>query len=38
MTATYISVEKNIDSFEYYKKLWGSRGITGIRADSMTEG
>lgn len=38
MDATYISIEKNMEVFEYYKKLWGSRGITGIRADSMTDG
>lgn len=38
MNATYISIEKNVDIFEQYKKLWGSRGITGIRVASMTEG
>lgn len=38
MGATYISIEKNIEVFEKYKKLWGNRGITGIRVDTMTEG
>jgi DNA-binding response OmpR family regulator len=38
MSATYISIEKNIDVFEYYKRLWADRGITGIRADTMTVG
>ena len=37
MGAKYISVERNNVNFEYYKKLWGSRGIEGIRVDTMTE-
>lgn len=38
MDAVYISIEKNAAVFEEYKKLWSGRGITGIRADTMTEG
>jgi DNA-binding response OmpR family regulator len=38
MNATYISIEKNIKTFEFYKQLWGSRGIIGVRADTMTKG
>lgn len=34
----YTSIEKNVDIFEKYKRLWGSRGITGIKVDSMSEG
>ena len=34
----YISIEKNIEGFEMFKALWALRGITGIRADTMTEG
>lgn len=37
MDATYISIEKNTEVFELYKELWGNRGISGIRADTMTE-
>jgi hypothetical protein len=34
----YISIEKNIKIFELYKALWNQHGVTGIRADNMTEG
>jgi len=34
----YITIEKKLDNFEQYKQLWLMRGISGIRADSMTEG
>jgi len=34
----YISIEKNNEGFEFFKALWAARGITGIRADTMTEG
>lgn len=34
----YVSIEKNIEGFEFYKALWNMRGIVGIRADTMTEG
>ena len=33
----YISVEKNIDGFKFYEKLWKKRGISGIMATSMSE-
>jgi DNA-binding response OmpR family regulator len=34
----YISIEKNIEVFNFYKNLWSEHGITGIRAENMTEG
>lgn len=38
METIYISIEKNVDVFEQYKKLWSDLGIAGVRVDSMTEG
>ena len=34
----YISIEKNIEGFEFFKTLWQGRGIQGLMADNMTEG
>jgi DNA-binding response OmpR family regulator len=34
----YISIEKNIEGFEFYKVLWQERGIYGIIATTMTAG
>jgi len=34
----YISIEKNIEGFEFYKSLWQKLGVIGVRADTMTEG
>jgi DNA-binding response OmpR family regulator len=34
----YISIEKNIEVFNFYKNLWSEHGIIGIRAENMTEG
>jgi len=34
----YISIEKNIEGFEFFKGLWVALGVIGIRADSMAEG
>ena len=34
----YISIEKNTVVFELYRALWATRGITGVRAGTMTEG
>jgi len=33
-----ISIEKNKDTFELFRALWKSRGIDGIRVETMTEG
>ena len=38
MRMNYIAIETNVMGFEMYKALWSSRGINGIRANSMTEG
>ena len=38
MKCFYISVEKNLEGFEFYKGLWQKHGVEGIRVDSMTEG
>ena len=38
MALIYISIEKNIEVFEFYKALWSERGIAGVMADTMTEG
>lgn len=38
MVVYYLSIEKNIEGFEFYKALWKARGIEGVRAGSMTEG
>jgi len=38
MKCFYISVEKNLDTFELYKALWAKQNISGIRVDTMTEG
>jgi len=38
MGVYYISVEKNVDRFEFYRVLWQVHGIDGIRADTMSEG
>ena len=34
----YISIEKNIEVFEFYKPLWKVHGIDGIRAETMNVG
>jgi len=34
----YISIEKNIEGFEFYKGLWKKLGVNGIMAATMTEG
>ena len=34
----YISIEKNIETFENFKVLWKNIGVQGIRADTMNEG
>jgi hypothetical protein len=34
----YISIEKNIEGFDFYKALWSLRGIVGVRADTMDDG
>ena len=38
MSCFYLSIEKNIEVFEFYKVLWAARGVEAIRADTMTEG
>jgi len=38
MKCFYISIEKNLDTFEFYKELWKKHNISGIRVDSMTLG
>jgi len=38
MKCFYISIEKNLEGFEFYKNLWEKHGVEGIRIDSMTEG
>ena len=38
MKCFYLSVEKNLAGFEFYRSLWQKHGIDGIRVDSMTEG
>ena len=34
----YLSIEKNVDSFESYRAMWNERGADGIIVGSMTEG
>ena len=34
----YISVEKNKEGFEFYKKMWNKINIDGIMVETMTEG
>ena len=34
----YISIEKDIEVFELFKKMWRELGVEGLRADSMAEG
>lgn len=34
----FISIGKNVESFEHYKKLWNEMGVDGFRADTITEG
>lgn len=34
----YISIEKNIKSFELYRALWKKLGVDGIRVETMTDG
>ena len=38
MRITYIAIEKDVEGFERHKSIWKSRGVNGIRADTMTEG
>jgi len=38
MKCFYISIEKDIEGFEFYKSLWKKHNIEGIRVNSMTEG
>jgi DNA-binding response OmpR family regulator len=38
MECLYISIERNIEGFEFYKSLWKAYGVEGIRADTMSEG
>jgi len=34
----YLSIEKNVESFESYRAMWNERGADGIIVGSMTEG
>lgn len=34
----YVSIEKDIQVFEFYRALWATYEINGIRANTMTEG
>jgi len=38
MKCLYISVEKGLNAFEFYKGLWKKHRVDGIRVDSVTEG
>jgi len=38
MGCFYVSIEKNVEVFDFYKALWNELGIDGIRVDTMTEG
>jgi len=38
MKCFYISIEKNLEGFEFYKGLWQKHRIEGIRVDTMTGG
>lgn len=38
MKCFYISIEKNVEGFEFYKVLWSEHNVNGIRVGSMTEG
>jgi DNA-binding response OmpR family regulator len=35
MKRKYISIEKQTEVFEFYKRLWKAHGVEGIRADTM---
>jgi DNA-binding response OmpR family regulator len=38
MKRHYVSIEKDTETFELYKRLWKEHGIEGIRVGSMMEG
>ena len=38
MNAVYVSIEKNVEGFEFYRTIWAKRGISGRMATTMTEG
>jgi len=38
MRLFYVAIEKNAEGFEFYKDLWQAHNISGIMAETMSEG